>query len=245
MKRALAVLGTLTLGVMLSLTGGLAANAESPPENTTAEVYWALPDTALPIPPTDNNPSIWPQDYSPDGASQCGVWYQVDTYDVEDIPALIEDNVLDEGEDYGVVISWRFEYGGDCTVVEVPAALDYVDACGVNNIVVTPPENTEGVTWSVDTSTPGFVYVTATANAGYILYSPPTEAGDEETATEITWEYQDSGELCPVVVTPPPAPPELALTGAPVPALWWLLGVAMVGTGVLLTVERNNKTPRF
>lgn len=115
---------------------------EAPPvEEPTAEVYWLMPETSTPIPPTGNNPSIWPQQYSPNGASTCGRWYQVDNYYQSDIAGLIADNKLTEGEDYDVVISWRFVYGGDCPPPPAPpvkpaVSYEFSSTCGVLNLTV-------------------------------------------------------------------------------------------------------------
>lgn len=88
---------------------------ETPPvEETTSEVFWSMPNGGNP----DN--VTWAQTYSPNGAVECDVWYQVDLYHDSDIPALTEDGILTQGEDAGVVISWTFVYGGDCAVVEPP-----------------------------------------------------------------------------------------------------------------------------
>lgn len=169
-----------------------------------AEFYWKLPDTA-PVPPTENVPAIWPQEYAPNGP-ECGFWYQVDTYNVGDSYALIEDGILEEGEDYGVVISWRFEYGGDCPeLVPVPTENPtVVDPCGPDNIVVDPPDWTREVTYTMTTEN-GVVTVTATANDGFVI---------EDGATTV-WTFEDSAEICPTELpTPPPyEPPTLAETG--------------------------------
>lgn len=42
----------------------------------------------------------------------------MDVYPADVVEGLIADGRLDEGEDYDVIISWRFVYGGDCEVDE-------------------------------------------------------------------------------------------------------------------------------
>lgn len=74
----------------------------------TVEVFWKMPNGGTPDQVT------WPQTHVaiPD---ECGVWFQVDTYHADDVAALVQDGLLLEGEDWDVVLSWRFTYGGDCT----------------------------------------------------------------------------------------------------------------------------------
>ena len=71
----------------------------------TVEVYWALPDGG-----TAQNVT-WPQTYSPYGAVECGVTYQVDTYPADAVEGLIADGLLEYGEDHGIAQSWRFVVG--------------------------------------------------------------------------------------------------------------------------------------
>jgi LPXTG-motif cell wall-anchored protein len=223
------MIAAIVVGLVLAVMGGTAAYATDGPP-TTQEVYWLLPSTA-PDPPTGNVPSIWPQEYAPNGPS-CGNWYQVDTYNTEDIPALIADGILHEGEDYGVVIRWRFEYGGDCppppTEEQIPVELTHADPCGPDNITVEVPPDTAGVRWETFRE-PGVVTVTATAEEGYVLSTG---------GTQYSWEYRDNGLPCDL---PTPEPPALANTG---PNDGWpgaVVGAVLMlaSGGVLLLTNRN------
>lgn len=103
----------LTAALTLLGAPSLAQATEGP---ETVEVYWEMPEGASP----DN--VLWDQFYSPDGATTCQAWYQVDTYLVEEAAIFTEDGVLTQGEDYGNqyqtgAISWRFEQGPDCVTV--------------------------------------------------------------------------------------------------------------------------------
>lgn len=80
--------------------------------NPNAEVYWAMPNGGTPENVT------WDQTFSAAGAVDCGVWYQVDLYPKDKIEQLTADGILTNGEDHGIVISWRYEYAGDCAPVE-------------------------------------------------------------------------------------------------------------------------------
>ena len=97
----------LLAGVLVGISALTARATE------TVEVYWLLPDEGTP----DN--VTWPQTYHPEPVCGDG-WYQVDTYLAEDVPALIEDGLLHYGEDFDVVISWRFEAQVPCDVEPEP-----------------------------------------------------------------------------------------------------------------------------
>jgi hypothetical protein len=85
------------------------------PVDATVEGWWLMPNGG-----TDTNVT-WPQDATPAGEVPCGVTAQVDTYPNQAaLDALAADGKLELGEDYGIAISWRFVYGGDCEVVVTP-----------------------------------------------------------------------------------------------------------------------------
>ncbi|GAB2613780.1 LPXTG cell wall anchor domain-containing protein [Pseudactinotalea suaedae] len=111
---AIVVAFLLVLGGVIAASRADASRAPATRDDRAVEVFWALPDGGTPESVT------WPQTYSPAGAVECGVWYQVDTYKVADVEDLIADGILTHGEDHGVAISWRFVYGGDCTPPFVP-----------------------------------------------------------------------------------------------------------------------------
>lgn len=159
------------------------------------EVSWAMPNGGTPQNVT------WPQTLAHN--PECGVWYQVDLYPVDAIPALVADGILTLGEDYPVVISWRFVYGGECqpdAIVETGEWTDQAFACG-------------------DTTTEQTRTVTTTP---YVLVEDEWVPGDTATVTETQERDLTPAEVtvCPVV-TPTPTPsvaPTVTPSAAPVVA---------------------------
>lgn len=108
----------------LALGGAAVANATE-----QAEVYWLVPAGAQ-LEVTDH-PQGDGHRVGSDGFPQtliggeadipCGRYAQVDLYPTDVVEGLTADGVLYEGEDYDVISSWRFVYGGDCDQV-VPVA---------------------------------------------------------------------------------------------------------------------------
>lgn len=85
----------------------------------TVEVYWLTDTLVQGDTPVNADNVKWPQTLAT--GDECGDgWFQVDTYPVEEVPALIEDGVLMYGEDFDVVISWRFVKQEPCPVVVTP-----------------------------------------------------------------------------------------------------------------------------
>src|SRR3546814_11495788 len=85
----------LLVGVVLGAVALGAAPAHAAPAPTdggkgTVEVFWAMPNGGTPEEVT------WPQLHSPDGAVQCGVWYQVDTYKSKHVAQLIDNGRSEE-----------------------------------------------------------------------------------------------------------------------------------------------------
>lgn len=114
MKRILSIVCAVLIGLAAMVLAGAPASATEQHEDR--EVYWAMPDGGTPENVT------WPQTHAPGGATDCGIWYQVDLYPADAVDGLTADGILTSGEDSAVVISWRFEYGGDCPVIpEQPA----------------------------------------------------------------------------------------------------------------------------
>lgn len=146
----------------------------------TDEVWWELPDGGT---PPDH--VTWPQPIADENALDCGVWYQVDTYDVRDIPALIADGVLTYGEDFDVVISWRFVFGGEC-VPDYPGDI----------VTVT---DGEPVT-DCDAVTVSFVRTTSTSTGTLVdnawVYGEPVITSETITREATAIE-------CPPVIDPP------------------------------------------
>lgn len=72
------------------------------------EVTWVTSTVPGVSTPVDASSVTWPQTLAT--GDECGPgWFQIDTYHTSDIPALVQDSVLEYGEDFGVVVSWRFE----------------------------------------------------------------------------------------------------------------------------------------
>jgi hypothetical protein len=123
-------LGAIAVGTCIA--AGLVLSCSTPahatvPEPTPVEGWWALPDGG-----TDTNVT-WDQPVADPASLECGVWYQVDLYPtIEALLALQADGFLRNGEDHGIVISWRFVYGGDCPIVTEPEP-------PVVDVPVTPP----------------------------------------------------------------------------------------------------------
>lgn len=159
------------------------------PAPVTTEVYWSLPNGGTP----DN--VTWPQPLAGPDALACGVWYQVDTYDLTDVPNLTADGKLDAGEDASVVISWRFVFGGDCPVIAPKpepivqeASSEHVD-CEAD--VITTSHTVTTTDFALDEST----------GAWYPL-EPVTTAGPNDGAT-----LPAGTDACPVEETTPPVTP--------------------------------------
>jgi len=95
------------------------ADATEAPVAPTASVTvdWLLTNTELPTSET----ASWPQSYLK--ATDCG-WVRRDTYDTSTpenlaiVNAILADGILEQGEDYGVIVSWEFVYV-DCPVATV------------------------------------------------------------------------------------------------------------------------------
>lgn len=133
-----ATVAAVALGLGSVFAAMPATATEAPPE--TVEVWWETPtpDGGWEEAPTAETVT-WDQTYIPDPSSlKCGVWYQVDTYHPADVPALIADGMLTNGEDHKVVLSWRFVYGGDCPTPPAPAnaAAAIVAGCGVADLLL-------------------------------------------------------------------------------------------------------------
>lgn len=191
MNRKLTTTLALLAGVTLALGAALPANASSrgndaPPPTSTeekpavepivtppvvdppvvdsqVEVLWLLPETVTTL-PTGNTPAIWPQTYLPNGESSipCGRFAQADTYKQSDANVLTADNTLTEGEDYSVVISWRFIAGATCPIDVPPVKTTAVcDGLGSNVSTNLDPNGwstTGDVNWiqgGVELSVPG------------------------------------------------------------------------------------------
>lgn len=196
MSKTLKLLGAVFAVILLALAAlFIFAAPSSATEQPTSKVYWAMPDGGTP----DN--VTWPQGYSPDGAVECGVWYQVDRYNDADIPALIADGLLYNGEDHEVVLDWDFAYGGDCEpAVEIvtPHSPTFEQECnGVYHVGI--PDDTATHIYESNL-VENFATVTATAKDGFAF----------PEGTSFTWEHEFTFEACPVVNPPeenPPAPP--------------------------------------
>lgn len=164
MKKALAAVAAMALGLGLAGIGGIAASATDAPD--TIRVYWAMDDYVGGAGDTpDAQTATWPQTYSPDGATKCGVWYQHDDYrfddteipDISNVPSVTEegatykeattalwaDGKLTKGdttegpEDSGLHSpdgAWGFEYGGDCAPTVV---MGVSTVCGSLALAVT------------------------------------------------------------------------------------------------------------
>jgi len=144
----------LTVGVVavgFAFASPLAALADDVPDTT--EVVWLLPETVTEL-PVGNTPAIWPQEYLPDGVVPCGRFGQADVYPTAEVPALVEDGVLVEGEDYDVVVSWRFIDGGVCEVIVPP-----VDEPTEPEVPVTPVVDTPEANVLADTGTDAAPYL--------------------------------------------------------------------------------------
>lgn len=131
----------------LVLTGGSLAQATD-----TAEVWWRVPEGAALLPSDDArgdgfrvDETGFPQTYMPNGESdlQCGEYAQVDIYHASDVPNLLEDGILEYGEDWDVILNWRFVYGGDCEEIpEIPEVPDTPDNPETPDAPQTPDEDT-------------------------------------------------------------------------------------------------------
>lgn len=188
----------------------------------TTEVFWAMPNGGTP----DN--VTWPQTLSGADKLECGVWYQVDTYPLDDVAALTADGRLDLGEDYAVVVSWRFVYGGDCPPAPGPAnpKASIQSTCGSADVEVENPGDnilTASVVIYVDGAFNQALAVAAgnhqTAHlalpeGGTVTVRTGPAFGDEQLATSDV-------ERCAVVVPPtetPTATPTPSATPAAAPA---------------------------
>lgn len=128
------------LGVGIAAFSALPAHATG--NHDTTEVFWLLPATVTEL-PTGNTPAIWPQEYLPGGEASipCDRFAQADVYKSKHVPALIADGILHEGEDYDVVLSWRFIAGAPC---EEPPVEEPTDVClNIDGIQETIPEGME------------------------------------------------------------------------------------------------------
>lgn len=88
------------------------------PSKVTEWHTWAVGEV-LDTPPVDASDVSWPQTYVGAGQvapTQCGVWYQQDQYKGTraEIDAILADSTLTYGEDFDVIETWKFVYGGDC-----------------------------------------------------------------------------------------------------------------------------------
>lgn len=212
----------------------------------TTEVFWAMPNGGTP----DN--ITWPQTLSGADKLKCGVWYQVDTYPLDDAAALTADGRLDLGEDYPVVISWRFVYGGDCPPAPGPAnpKASSHSTCGSADIEVENPGDNI-LTASV------VIYVNGVFNqalavaagdhqtvhlglpdGGTVTVRTGPAFGDEQLATTDV-------EKCAVVVPPtqtPTATPSTPPAAAPAP-LVQTVAAPVVTTGELAETGSNSDRP--
>ena len=165
MNRITAVLSAFILAVGFAAVTAIPAHAT---EDTT-EVVWLLPETVTEL-PVGNTPAIWPQTYLPDGVVPCGRFGQADVYPTTEVPALIADGVLVEGEDYAVVVSWRFIDGGVCEVFVPP-----VDEPTEPEVPVTPVVDAPKVTVLAETGTDAVPYLFGglgllLAGAGFMVF---------------------------------------------------------------------------
>lgn len=204
----------------LHAIGAPAANATEAP--ATVEVYWAMPDGGTPENVT------WPQAYAPDGATEPGVCYQIDTYLEEEAPLFTADGVLQLGEDYQTedqrgAISWRFEcvppmpeevtvkHEGEPVVDCKALVAIYTDIFTKSQWKLVGLEWVESdpIVWTETKQIPVAEY---DPNACPPIYVPPVELdlcpnidGLQETIPE---GYELSNEMCVIADTPTPGPSE-------------------------------------
>lgn len=95
-----------------------------------------------------------------------------------------------------------------------PLPPTFTDLCGIENDVVTSPENTDEYAYKGTLTEAGLASVTATAATGFVF---------EDGYTTRTWTYQFTNEVCPVVtppvVYPPTTPPVVAVPPVVTPDL--------------------------
>jgi len=255
MNRITAVLSAFILAVGFAAVTAIPAHAT---EDTT-EVVWLLPETVTEL-PVGNTPAIWPQTYLPEGVVPCGRFGQADVYPTTEVADLIEDGILERGEDYAVVVSWRFIDGGVCpelTTAVVTVTDATCDAVAVVSLtgehvtwrVVSDQETAAGPAGTVVEPVPSGIYP-ALMNGG----EPQSETNLPVYGSTVFTAVADNGYavvLEPVTVVtvepdcalvPPPLPvvPALAATG--VNELTGPLGlvafVLLVLGGSILAVRR-------
>jgi hypothetical protein len=90
-------------------------------EEISRTVLWAMTDPpgGWAAPPTSST-ATWPQQLAT--GEECGGWWQEDDYEGTDVEldAIVVDGLLTRGEDYAVVVGWRYIQQPACPVVEPP-----------------------------------------------------------------------------------------------------------------------------
>lgn len=245
MNRKTKITAVTLLGLAL-MASPVAAHASGESDNSTVEVYWAMPNGGTPENVT------WPQAHAPNGATECGVWYQVDTYLSHEAPGFYADGILEHGEDWGNkyqtgAISWRFEYGGDCVVIppKPEEEVETRESSSLNceeNIVIRTVEGRHTLEPTYDASTNTW-----------------TQGPWSEWEVIDIKERQATAEECEVTPTPTPTPtvptanpptPEdtdtvttLAETGTPEWLPFLALGaLAVIGTGAWVLRRESVKS---
>lgn len=178
----------------------------------------------------DGTNATWPQVYSPDGAVQCGAWYQADFYSPEDAAMLTADGLLHYQEDWDVVISWRFVWGGDCPPPYEPPVLN----CGEWEVPGWLNEHGDPTSCVSNHPCPGLEAPACGQEPPVVVTPdlPVEETPVEETpADPVVEEEVATGE-----------PQELAETGFDSLALYLAAGLVLAG-GLLYAV-RNARSNR-
>lgn len=258
MRRLLATLTALFVGGVLALGTAIPASATEP---ETVEVVWLLPETVTEL-PTGNTPAIWPQTHLVDGIVPCGRFAQADVYTVEDAAVLTADGVLTEGEDYAVVISWRFIAGPVCPVETTVAVTVTPEVC--DGDVGTVSLEGENVTWQIVND-----FESAAGPAGTVIEGVPSGtysalangelaesadnprvyghtvftaiADDGFTIVGDSVFEVDTVKAACAIVPPivPPAPPTLASTGAESAIPLGIAGLLLFVGGTMFSLARR------